>query len=115
MGKIKNEQPHVNVIASRHIQDFLEGFFFIFFQYKIRYIMVIKKKNPSIECEDEIEKSILAIAVCHHSANLVMPIGDPRVGFFYPTLTLMIDSYILSKNDPRRGYLCHSDTFLVLS
>ena len=24
-----------------------------------------------------------------------MPIGDPRDGFFYPTLTLMIDSYII--------------------
>ena len=41
------------------------------------------KKNPS-----------LAITVCHHSASLVMPIGDPRDGFFYPTLTLMIDPYI---------------------
>ena len=26
-----------------------------------------------------------------------MPNGDPRDGFFYPTLTLMIDSYILSQ------------------
>ena len=25
-----------------------------------------------------------------------MPNGDPREGFFYPTLTLMLDSYILS-------------------
>ena len=24
-----------------------------------------------------------------------MPIGDPRDGFFYPTLTLMIDTYNL--------------------
>ena len=24
-----------------------------------------------------------------------MPNGDPRDGFFYPTLTLMMDSYIL--------------------
>ena len=27
-----------------------------------------------------------------------MPIGDPRDGFFYPNLTLMIDSYILCHN-----------------
>ena len=27
------------------------------------------------------------------SASLVMPIGDPLNGFFYPTLTLMIDSF----------------------
>ena len=25
-----------------------------------------------------------------------MPNGDPRDGFFYPTLTLMVDSYIVS-------------------
>ena len=25
-----------------------------------------------------------------------MPIGDPRDRFFYPTLTLMIDSYVYS-------------------
>ena len=31
------------------------------------------------------------------SASLVMPISDPRDGFFYPTLTLMTDSYSLSK------------------
>ena len=35
------------------------------------------------------------ITVCHQLASLVMPIGDPRDGFFYPTLTLMMDSYIL--------------------
>ena len=32
----------------------------------------------------------LAITVCHHSASLVMPIGDPRDEFFYPTLTHLI-------------------------
>ena len=31
----------------------------------------------------------------HPLAQLVMPIGDPRDGFFYPSLTLMIDSYTL--------------------
>ena len=25
----------------------------------------------------------------------MMPIGDPRDGFFYPTLTLTVESYIL--------------------
>ena len=29
----------------------------------------------------------------YHPASLVMPNGDPRDGFSYPTLTLMIDSY----------------------
>ena len=28
------------------------------------------------------------------SANLMMPLGDPQDGFFFPTLTLMIDSYM---------------------
>ena len=37
----------------------------------------------------------LKITVCHHSASLVMSNGDPRDGFFYPTLTLMIYSYIV--------------------
>ena len=37
----------------------------------------------------------LAIIVCHHLASLVMPIGDPLDRFCYPTLTLMMDSYII--------------------
>ena len=41
-------------------------------------------KNPS-----------LVITTCHRSASLVMPIGDPWDRFFYPTLTLMMDSYYL--------------------
>ena len=28
------------------------------------------------------------------SANLMIPLGDPQDGFFFPTLTLMIDSYM---------------------
>ena len=31
----------------------------------------------------------LMIRVCHHSASLVMPMRDPRDGFFYPSPTLM--------------------------
>ena len=45
----------------------------------------VRKKNPS-----------LAITDYHHSASLVMPIGDPRGGFFYPTLILMKDTYNLT-------------------
>ena len=41
------------------------------------------KNNPS-----------LGITVCHYSASLVMPKGIPQDGFFYPTLTFMMDSYI---------------------
>ena len=40
------------------------------------------------------EKNLsLVITVFHHSASGVIPIGDPWDGLFYPTLTLMIDSY----------------------
>ena len=41
----------------------------------------VGKTNPSLMITD-----------CHNSASLMMPIGDPRDGFFYPTLTLIIDS-----------------------
>ena len=34
------------------------------------------------------------ITVCLHSASLVMPNGDSQGGFFYPTLTSMLDSYV---------------------
>ena len=37
----------------------------------------------------------LLITVCHHLANLVMSIGNPGDRFFYPTLTLMMVSYII--------------------
>ena len=41
----------------------------------------------------------LGITICHHSTSLVMPNGNPPDRFFYPPLTLMIDSYILSIAD----------------
>ena len=59
-GKIKKEQPHVrhmsirdviivlkwhHLVASQRIQDFLEAFF-MFFQYKMRYLVVSQKKSP---------------------------------------------------------------------
>ena len=37
------------------------------------------------------------------SASLVMPIGDPRDGFFYPSLTLMMDFYNLSSDHRHLG------------
>ena len=35
----------------------------------------------------------MGITICHHSASPMMTNFDPRGGFFYPSLTLMIDSY----------------------
>ena len=46
----------------------------------------------------------LAITICHHSARPVMPIGEPRDGFFCPTLTLMMVSYIESSLVPVFSY-----------
>ena len=40
----------------------------------------------------------LVITVCHHSASLMMPIGDPRDGFFYPTLILMMNFYNVARS-----------------
>ena len=63
------------------------------------------KKNAVLNGEQEKESIYLVrvgwknlslvITVCHHSTSLEMPMGDPQDGFFYPTPTLMIDSYSL--------------------
>ena len=44
-----------------------------------------------------------------------MPISDHRDGFFYPTLTLMTDSYSLSKpiSDPRDGFFYPTLTLMT--
>ena len=55
-----------------------------------------EERETNYSCEDGIENLSLTINVCHHSASLVMPIGDPRNGFFYPTLTLIMDSFIVT-------------------
>ena len=52
-----------------------------------------QEKDPLL-CEGRIEKSVPCNHRLLHSASLVMPNGDPRDEFFYPTLTLMIDTYI---------------------
>ena len=44
----------------------------------------VRYKNPS-----------LRLSVCHHLASLMIPNSDPRDGFTYPTLTLMVDYYII--------------------
>ena len=94
VGKIKTEQPHAGRtsirdivamlklrlnVAPQRIQDFLEVFF-MFFQYKMRYL-VVSKKIIHYSCEGGIVKSDPRQA------------GDPQGRFFYPTLTLMMDSY----------------------
>ena len=49
-------------------------------------------KRPH-ECDGRIEKSVPRIAVWHHEASRVMTNGDPEGRIFYPTLTLIIDSF----------------------
>ena len=52
---------------------------------------MVSKKKIHLLCEDGIEKSVPSD---YHLSSL-MPNVNPREGFFYPTLTLMIDSYSL--------------------
>ena len=80
-------------VSSRRIQDFLEIFSNVFFQDKNEVFSGEQEKRIHYSCEDGIEKPSIAITVRHLSAGLVLPNGDPRDGFFLPTLTLMIDSY----------------------
>ena len=61
-----------------------------FFKYETA-VFNGEQENVCIVCVRVGYKSLfLAITVCHHSASLVMPNGDPRDGFFYLILTLMI-------------------------
>ena len=55
---------------------------------------MVSKKRIHYSCEDGIEKPVPRDPYCHHLASLLMPIGDPQDVFFYPTLTLMMDSYM---------------------
>ena len=74
-------------VASRHIQNLLGAFLNV----KIQYLMV-SKKIIHYSCEVGIEKFVL----CNHNLlSLVMLNGDPRDGFFCPSLTVMIDYYSL--------------------
>ena len=83
-----------HLVKSQCIQDFLEAFFMFFFQHKMRNLVGSKKKkNPIFVWGWKRKVPPLTITVCHHSASLVMPIGVPQDGIFYPTLTFMIDSY----------------------
>ena len=54
---------------------------------------MVSKKRIHYLGEGRIENPSLRITVCHHFASLAMPNSDPQDGIFYPTLTLMIDSY----------------------
>ena len=56
---------------------------------------MICKKIIHYLFEEGIEKPALEATVCHHSASLAMPNGDPRADLFYPTLGILtVYSYI---------------------
>ena len=49
--------------------------------------MLAEEKESISRVGCERKNLSLRITQCHHSASLVMPIGDPPDRFFYPTLT----------------------------
>ena len=59
-------------------------------------------------CMVRIEKSVTRNHCSAYSANLVMPISDPRDRFFYPHRTPMKDSYCLAHGlrQPTRDIKC---------
>ena len=82
-------------IISLCVQELLVAFL----SMKMVSLMVSKNNNPFVRVDLK-KNTSLGITVCHHSASLVMPNGDPRHGVFYPTLTLMIDSYNIYHGEP---------------
>ena len=78
----------IKYVTSQCILELLGAFF----KYTI---MVFNGEQKRIHylCEDEIENLYLTINVCHHSSRLMMQNSDHQDRFFYPSLTLMIDSY----------------------
>ena len=74
--------------ASWLIQGLLEAYFKINGQWWAR-------KRIFYLFKGRIEKSIPRDHRCHHSAILTMPNNDLWDGFFYPTFTLVMDSYVL--------------------
>ena len=76
------------------ISAFLETSGRLFYNMKYSFICE-QEKQSIIRMRQGYKNPSLGITVCHHSASLVMPNDDPRDNFFYPTHTLMMNSYIL--------------------
>ena len=106
-GKDKNEQPHagrmsihdVTMSCVCHISAYSRTYGSLCHVLQILEMVF----NGELEKESLIrvrmgQKNLsFGITNCHHSASLVMPIGDPMDIFFFSTLTLMIDSYIITQ------------------
>ena len=128
MGKIKkNEQPHVSAARRLHVDQWRQcniknmsscrisaysgfsGCLFHDFPIKNEVFCGEQEKESIIRVRMGWKNPTLAITVCHHTASLVMPIGDPRDGFFYPTLTTPYNRLLwwqVTNNDDRYGVLC---------
>ena len=72
-----------------------------------------KRKGIHYLCEGGLEKSVPRITVCHHSASLLMPNGDPWDGFFYLTFTIMIRCQVPDKKLER--YFRNNQSLYCLS
>ena len=70
--------------------------------------MVSKEKKSSFCVRGGWKNPSVAITVCHHSASLVMPKGDPQDVFFYPVFTLMMYSYNIKRSTDTMYYLCRT-------
>ena len=79
-------------VGSQHIKELLG----VILQYE-NVVFNGEQEIKSIFCVRTGKKNLsLTTTVSHHLASLMMPNSDPRDGFYYPILTRMIDSYIIT-------------------
>ena len=71
----------MSYVASQHIQELLLAFF----NYKDALLNGVQEKESIIRVRTVYKNPSLMVTDWHHSASLVMPIGDPRNGFSIPT------------------------------
>ena len=97
--------PHIGSSQSLYLSSPLPSFFIsslIHFPLLSVSFPLLSSHSPLIiiriyhECEGRIEKSVLRIAVWHHEGCRVMTSSDPQDGFFYPTLTRIMESFSCS-------------------
>ena len=70
--------------ASQHTQELLGAFF----KHENAVFNGEQEKESISRVMGEIENPSIGIPICHHSAGLVMPIGDPRDRFSIPPSNL---------------------------
>ena len=83
-----------NHVSSQRIQNFLEVFLYVI-PIKSETFSGKQEKESIIRVRMGWKNPSVLIIVCHHSASLIMPIGDPLDGLFYPTLNFF-DGFLYS-------------------